>query len=112
MQLRNVGYAATFNARPVFAVLTGQGGRFVTPLSDDPRSWEAGGTYAINAAIPLAPAMPPGAYRLSLWLPDQALSIRDDPRFAVRFANTGVWDAATGENQLTTITVAPAHSGP
>ncbi len=108
VQVTNVGYAAMFNARPVFAVLTGPGGRYLTPLAVDPRSWAAGASFALSTAIPLPAGMTPGSYRLSLWLPDQALSIRDDPRFAVRLANDGVWDAATGENVLAaSITITP-----
>jgi hypothetical protein len=98
--LRNVGYAAMFNARPVFAVLSGGNTRLVTPLTDDPRTWAAGATHTLRALIPLPATIAPGTYTLSLWLPDQNPSLGNDPRFAVRFANEGVWDAATGENVL------------
>ena len=44
--------------------------------------------------------MPAGKYAISLWLPDAAKSLRSDPRYAVRLANDGVWDAKSGFNRL------------
>ncbi|MEZ5290866.1 MAG: DUF4832 domain-containing protein [Vicinamibacterales bacterium] len=102
LQLRNVGYAAMFNARPVFAVLSNGTERYVTPLAVDPRSWAAGESPTVNGSIALPPTMSPGTYRLALWLPDAYASLQNDPRYAVRFANTGTWDASTGENVIAT----------
>ena len=42
--------------------------------------------------------MAAGAYTVSLWLPDDADSLRNDPRYAIQLANDGVWDATTGDN--------------
>ena len=39
-------------------------------------------------------------YDLYLCLPDAYTSLADDPRFAVRFANKDIWDAALGMNRL------------
>ncbi len=103
VHLSNHGYAAMFNARPVFAVLEGEGQRYEIPLSTvDPRRWEAGGDYTIAVNVPLPTNMVPGNYKLGLWLPDEATSLRNSPAYAVRFANTNVWEAATGLNILTT----------
>ena len=33
-------------------------------------------------------------------MPDAYASIADDPRYAIRFANVGTWDAETGMNRL------------
>jgi hypothetical protein len=33
-------------------------------------------------------------------LPDPAETLRADPRYAIRFANEGIWDAAHGWNVL------------
>ena len=44
--------------------------------------------------------VPDGTYQLYLYLPDAYASIASDPRYAVRFANTNVWEAATGMNKL------------
>lgn len=98
--LANTGYAAMFNARPVFAVLSSGSTRVATPLAVDPRTWAAGGTHQLSAVIPIPANLPTGLYTLSLWLPDQAAPLRDDARFSVRFANQSTWDAVRGENVL------------
>jgi hypothetical protein len=52
-----------------------------------------------------------GTYSLSLWLPDEASSLRALPAYAVRFANTDIWNAANGSNLLSSnVTVLPAAS--
>lgn len=100
--LKNVGFAAMFNARPVFAVLSRDGSSYVTALGVDPRSWTPGFGHVLSETITLPASMAPGTYTLSLWLPDKATSIQGDPRFAVRFANDGVWDGVRGYNVIAT----------
>lgn len=103
VSLRNDGFAAMFNPRPLFVVLDGPGGRYGAQLQAvDPRRWESGTSRTVAARLRLPVGLAEGTYRLSLWLPDQASSLRNDPRYAVRFANTQVWDASTGLNVLTT----------
>jgi hypothetical protein len=116
-RLRNEGFAAMYNPRPVYVVIDGAGGRYEWPLENvDPRRWGSGTVQTITARLRLPSSMPVGVYRLSLWLPDQAVSLRNDPRFAVRFANTQVWDPSGGLNVLTTSftvsTEAPAFLDP
>jgi hypothetical protein len=101
LRLRNEGWAAPFNPRPVYAVLAGAGGQFAVRLPGlDPRRWEAGQEVAIDAGVRLPAAARPGAYRFALWLPDSSPRLRQRPEYAVRLANEGVWDAATGLNWL------------
>ncbi|HEX9872656.1 MAG TPA: DUF4832 domain-containing protein [Candidatus Tectomicrobia bacterium] len=102
IQLSNTGYAALYNPRPVFVVLTGGGRRYELPLPTvDPRRWEAGQEYTIAVSVPVPTNVVAGTYQLSLWLPDQANPLRNIPAYAVRFANLNVWDATTGLNILT-----------
>ena len=108
--LHNSGWASVINPRPVFAVLDGPGGRFNIPLSVDPRSWESGQSPTINQTVTL-PTMPSGTYRLALWLPDQATSLRNDARYSIRLANIGTWDSATGLNVLATNVVVGGGGG-
>jgi hypothetical protein len=101
--VKNVGYAAPFNARPIFVVLDGGGQRRTAALAaTDWRRWspEAGEvTVSVKLRVPDATA--PGTYRVALWLPDAASSLRGRVEYAVRFANTNVWNAAAGDNTLT-----------
>lgn len=85
--LRNVGYAAMFNARPVVVVL----GTETATLDVDARTWASGETASFDVALRLPADLPPGSYPLALRLPDPSLP--DDADYAVRFANLGVWEA-------------------
>ncbi len=109
--LRNGGYAAMFNARPVYAVLEGggggeggSGGLHLTALLSkvDPRTWAAGAAASFEVRLRVPANVPPGTYSLALWLPDAAPSLQGKPAYAVQLANDGVWDASLGENTITT----------
>jgi len=65
----------------------------------DPRRWQPG-EHTFSATLSLPADLPPGDYRLALWLPDPAETLRDDSRYAIRFANENTWDAAHGWNVL------------
>ncbi len=93
VELANTGYAAMYNPRPVFLVLDD------TPIevAVDPRRWEPG-PIAFSAELQIPTTITRGKHRLSLWMPDAAPTIRDDPRYAVRVTNAR-WD--DGRNVLT-----------
>jgi len=112
--LRNDGYASMYNPRPVYVVLHNANNRYDIALpSIDLRRWAAGMDHTINVNTPVPANIIPGTYALSLWLPDQYMSLRDTPAYAVRFANANVWDAATGLNILTSnLTVLAGASTP
>ena len=50
--------------------------------------------------------MPKGAYDLFLSLPDAASTLAGRPEYAIRLANTNIWEPATGYNNLNaTVTI-------
>jgi hypothetical protein len=99
--LRNAGFAAPFNRRPLRVVLSNDRTRQVATLkSVDVRRWEPGAPIRVSVKLTVPASTPAGKYRLSLWLPDEAPSIEARPEYAIRFANDGIWDASTGENVL------------
>ena len=101
MQLRNVGCAPLYNERPAYIVLRNQNLEYSIPLTSDPRRWAPNNAVTtINETLSLPSDIPSGTYALYLYLPDASPSIAADPRYAVRFANVGTWDAATGMNDL------------
>ena len=111
----NVGFGELFNPRDVEVTLRNNTtGEIITaPLSVDPRFWAGGETNTVAAQLVLPNDMALGNYSVGLWMPDHEASLRNDTRYAIRFANTGVWDAATGINVLTTsFTVAASTAGP
>jgi len=96
--LQNTGFASLVNPRPVNILLDGPE-RFVVTLPSDPRRWEPGeSSFSIKLRVPANATT--GTYRLGLWLPDAAETLRDNPLYAVRFANENVWDDDTGFNVL------------
>jgi hypothetical protein len=113
VEVRNDGFTAPYNARPVEVVLRHQttGALTTIPTDADPRFWGAGqtSTVTVNASIPNnAPA---GPHDVLLRLPDPSPRLRDRPEFAVGFANAGVWDQSTGLNALN-LTTDVAASAP
>jgi len=101
IRLSNDGFAAMYNPRPLILVLMGGGKRFEAPITNvDPRRWAPGQEQTLNVSLNLPATIPAGTYQLGLWLPDASSSLRNAPAYAVRFANTNVWDATTGINIL------------
>ena len=120
IRLRNVGYAPLYNARTVYLVVKsedGQSALYYVPLQADPRRWLPNGQVSwINEQVDIPASTPPGRYHLYLWMPDQYEALRNDARYAVRMANTDVWEESTGYNDLgVTVTIsdsAPLDPGP
>jgi hypothetical protein len=104
VQLANVGFAPPINPRPVWLVLDGPE-QVRVQLEVDPRRWAPGSEHTLSASLPLPADLPPGTYRLALWLPDASERLRDDARYSIQFANDGVWDEAHGWNTLTPVLV-------
>ena len=108
LQVANDGFATMFNRRPVFAVLYKGAEQYACQLAADPRTWKPNTVTTISQRCGLSSTMSSGTYTLALWLPDQSSSIRDNPLYAVRLANQGLWDATRGYNVITDqVTIAP-----
>jgi hypothetical protein len=99
-RVRNDGFAAPFNPRPLHVVLSNKAARLDAKLSIDARRWEPG-EHKVTVRLSVPSKVVRGPYRLSLALPDDAASLAARPEYAVRFANPGVWDAKEGLNVLT-----------
>jgi hypothetical protein len=99
VRLRNEGFAAPFNPRPLHVVLSGPASRYDAKLSVDARRWEPG-EHKVAVRLSIPSKIVRGPYRLSLALPDDSASLAGRPEYAVRFANAGVWDPKEGVNVL------------
>ncbi|MBR1706035.1 MAG: DUF4832 domain-containing protein [Bacteroidales bacterium] len=108
LHFKNVGFASLINRRPLVWVLSNAADpseRYEIVSPKDPREWKGGHTYEYAETLSLPAGLKAGqTYRVSLWMPDEAETLHDDPEFAVRLANEGVWDEATGLNVLATFT--------
>jgi hypothetical protein len=114
LSLRNEGFAAPTNRRPVFLVLEGQGQRRTAELDVDPRLWLPG-DHSIAAHLRLPTDIAPASYRLALWLPDGAENLRSRADYSLRLANDDIWQEQSGDNTLGELSIAldaPGESDP
>jgi hypothetical protein len=110
LTLRNEGWAAPTNPRPVLLVLEDGGQRLVAELQADPRTWLPG-DHELVARLRIPSALAEGDYRLALWLPDAADSLRERADYAIQLANEGTWGAASGDNTLGSLRVTASAEG-
>ena len=110
IQIRNTGFAPLYNERHAYIVLKNGSNSYPMMLQSDPRRWLPNGAVTtIEEELTIPANIPAGTYQLYLHLPDAAESLAADPRYAIRFANTDVWDATTGMNNLhATVTILEA----
>jgi len=95
LTLTHDGYAAPLSDRPG-QVMFGSGPTAVTiPVAVDVRDLAPGTTRTFWVDVPV-----PGAWSLALALPDDAASLAGNLDYSVRLANQGLWDSATGRNDL------------
>lgn len=119
LDLKNVGFAAPYNPRLVELVLrsTSSGDTYTIPLRGDEadvRFWLPGEEVTLAPSIAVPTDVPAGDYELLLNLPDTSNNniIATRPEYAIRLANEGVWEAATGYNRLNhTLTVTSGGGG-
>ena len=58
----------------------------------------------MNLAVAIPSDVVPARYSVSLWMPDEAASLRELPEHAVRFAHHDFyWDSARGYNMLSVL---------
>lgn len=103
--LENEGFASPKNPRDIRMLLINKANPkdVITVVPDcDPRFWGPEGEHKINVSFKPKSA---GEYNLYLYLPDPKPNLANDPRYAIRLANKDCWDAKTGYNYLTTVTV-------
>jgi Domain of unknown function (DUF4832)/Domain of unknown function (DUF4874) len=101
INLDNVGYASPFNPRPVQLVLrnSSNGTVKIIAFDTDIRQWFSG-SIALEQEFTLPADITAGEYDLLLNLPDKYASISSRSEYAIRLANTYVWEEATGYNKL------------
>jgi hypothetical protein len=109
MYIRNYGFAAPYNERPVDIVLTKGSTRLVARLPGvDARRLPAGLKTRVAARLRIPANLPVGTYTLAIRLPDASSTLAADPRYAIQLANAGSWVATTGDNVITRTLVVDA----
>ena len=113
MQIRNVGFAPLYNARTAYIVLKNGSKTYSLALQSDPRRWLPNGVVTtVNEQLNLPGSIPAGTYQLYLYMPDAYESIADNPAYAVRFANSNIWESSTGMNKLNASVTVTSGSTP
>jgi hypothetical protein len=112
VHLQNTGFASIINERKLYVVLVGRDGipPYKVELTIDPRTWEPG-TATVTAKLHVPSDLETGEYQLALWLPDGYESLRDNPLYAIQFANENIWDEATGLNVLGRLSITESAGG-
>lgn len=111
LKINNTGYAPLYNERHAYIVLKGANHTYRMQLQSDPRTWQPAQTTTISESLLLPTDIEAGTYSLYLYLPDADSKIAANPAYAVRFANSDVWEATTGYNNLNTqVVVAEASA--
>lgn len=102
LSLRNVGYSAPFLERRLELILRNSvsGAVYRLPMKSDPRTWLPGGAISVAQTLAVPATMPAGQYRLWLNLPDPDANLGKRAEYSIQFANTGLWDAGAGFNDL------------
>ena len=110
-KINNTGYAPLYNERHAYIVLKSADNTYSVLLQSDPRSWQPDATTTIAETLTLPADMATGTYSLYLHLPDANSRIAANSAYAVRLANTDIWDSTTGYNNLNAqVTIASAAS--
>jgi hypothetical protein len=113
LAIDNQGFSAPFNRRPVYLELRRGTQRWRVKLYNrDGRKFLPGRSYVVARLRVPGNLVAASDYELSLWLPDEAPAVHRDPRYAIRLANPGVWDAARGTNVITSsLVIDPSAPG-
>ncbi len=105
--LQNDGFGSIYNPRGFEIILRLSDGtdyRFPMQTTHDPRYWLPDlGEITLPISIPLPVDMPQGEYAVFINLPDPLLY--DIPEYSIRLANAGIWEAETGLNYLTVLSI-------
>lgn len=107
MLIKNNGFAAPYNPRLAYLLLTNSTNQVIVThtMKSEPCYWFSRQSHLIEESIAIPADLPSGSYQLTLWMPDAAESIKDNPYYAIRLANQNVWQEEKGYNHLTTINI-------
>lgn len=101
-RVANDGFGNLYNPRPLEVVLRSKSGGETIHLrtTEDPRRWMPGRVTGVRLTLRVPQTVKAGDYEVLLFLPDASERLRGRPEYAIRLANQGVWEPATGMNRL------------
>ncbi|HUH73745.1 MAG TPA: DUF4832 domain-containing protein [Chitinophagales bacterium] len=97
LTIRNTGFARMIKHHDVYLVLKDTTTNTVTTslLNTDIRTWEDTVSISQNFNLGLT-----GTFKLYLWIPDKNLNLQNNSDYSIQLANSNVWNASTGYNDL------------
>jgi hypothetical protein len=101
LNLSNEGFGTLIKERAIYIVLSDGKREYRARINEDPRRWnQKTGVFELELYFCVPSSMPSGSWGMYIHMPDPAKGLFDDPRYAIRFANQGIWDPKTGLNQI------------
>lgn len=102
LKIKNQGFAAPYNDRNAYIILKNLTTNQVYPIlmSTNPRKWLGTNEIIITENLTLPTNLTTGNYKMYLSLPDKSISIANRPEYAIRLANSNIWESTTGYNNL------------
>jgi hypothetical protein len=102
IKMINEGWSNPVNPRDIelVAIHKTSGKKFFYPMQEDIRFYPLNEVFTLTIKAGIPQGMEDGEFDLFLNLPDPELSLRNEPKFAIRTANSGTWDAVAGTNSL------------
>jgi Domain of unknown function (DUF4832)/Domain of unknown function (DUF4874) len=119
LSVKNEGFAALYNPRGLSVMLRNQSDNSTTRINItdgssipqnkalDPRFWAPGQTTALETSLAIPGDLKPGKYDVLLHLYDPTTNLKTRAEYAIRLANTNIWEASTGLNKLRTLEIKP-----
>ncbi len=112
-RVANLGFAAPYNPRNLEIILRNtDGAKYFLISNEDPRFWMSGDTMDVHIESGIPADLPVGMYKVMIHLADPEPRLHNQPDYAIRLANDGLWEDSTGYNFLKqTLHVDPSFSG-
>lgn len=112
LNLKNDGYAPLYYPRDLYLLLEGDSA-YTAKLNVDWSQLKPGLEHTIETNIALPQKISEGNYKLSLWLPDPAPTIKNNPHYDIHFANSDgnlVTNAIVVDHNAGIYSIAPSVS--
>lgn len=101
LNVRNAGFGGLINERNLEVVLSNGTTTYRAKVNEDLRKWyKENGVMTKDLYFSIPSNINPGNWNIYLNLPDKSESLKNNPKYSIRLANTGVWNATTGYNLI------------
>lgn len=110
IQIENTGFANLVRQRDAELLLEKDGVYYAAQIDTDVRNWLAGQQTELQLVFHLPSNIETGNWNFYLRLPDASKSLSSNERYAIRFANDGLWNEALGANLLGSVEITNANA--